>query len=51
MNLDIVMNENEVGPKVVVDTQIKNQGHARQDIPEDKRKKSTHTKFVMIEIH
>jgi len=40
------MNENEMGPRVVANTQIKNQGHVTQDIPKDKHKKSTHTKFV-----
>jgi len=42
----IVMNENEVGPKVGADMPIKNQGHVTQDLPEDKRRKSTRTKFV-----
>jgi len=42
----IVMNENEVGPKVGADMPIKNQGHVTQDLPEDKRRKSTRIKFV-----
>jgi len=41
-----VMNENEVGPKVGAEMPIKNQGHVTQDLPEDKCRKSTRTKFV-----
>jgi len=40
------MNENEVGPKVGAEMPIKNQGHVTQDLPEDKCRKSTRTKFV-----